>query len=394
MKILIFNTLYYPNIIGGAEKSVQLLAEMLVSRGHEPIIVSTFTDDKIDEVNGIKIYYLHHRNLYWSINSKDKKALQKVFWHGLDVYNPRFSKEITNIILNEKPDVIHTNNITGFSTIPWIIAKKFNIPVVHTLRDFSLICSKSTMFKGSDNCSGQCSECKVFSMYKKGLTNKQHVDYVVGNSHFMIQRHKELGFFQDTPSARIFNGTHIRKEGHKDKQLVGKLKFFYMGRIDYTKGIKLLLDVFTKVQDAELILAGKVYEEEIEKNIEKNTYPKNIKFLGYINPNDILSEIDILIAPSLWNEPLPRVILEAYSYGKPAIGTDRGGIPECIINNKTGFIFNPDNPMELEKIIRYIIDNPIEVSNFSKNIPSYLEGFDIEKTVDSYIDVYSKVIKS
>ncbi|MGM1497834.1 glycosyltransferase family 4 protein, partial [Bacillus cereus group sp. BceL239] len=371
MKILIFNTLYYPNIIGGAEKSVQLLAEMLVSRGHEPIIVSTFTDDKIDKVNGIKVYYLHHRNLYWSINSKDKKALQKVFWHGLDVYNPRFSKEITNIILNEKPDVIHTNNITGFSTIPWIIAKKFNIPVVHTLRDFSLICSKSTMFKGSDNCSGQCSECKVFSMYKKGLTNKQHVDYVVGNSHFMIQRHKELGFFQDTPSARIFNGTHIRKEGHKDKQLVGKLKFFYMGRIDYTKGIKLLLDVFTKVQDAELILAGKVYEEEIEKNIEKNTYPKNIKFLGYINPNDILSEIDILIAPSLWNEPLPRVILEAYSYGKPAIGTDRGGIPECIINNKTGFIFNPDNPIELEKIIRYIIDNPIEVSNFSKNIPSY-----------------------
>lgn len=79
MKILIFNTLYYPNIIGGAEKSVQLLAEMLVSRGHEPIIVSTFTDDKIDKVNGIKVYYLHHRNLYWSINSKDKKALQKVF---------------------------------------------------------------------------------------------------------------------------------------------------------------------------------------------------------------------------------------------------------------------------------------------------------------------------
>jgi hypothetical protein len=41
LKILIFNTLYYPNIVGGAEKSVQLLAEGLIKKGHEVVIICT-----------------------------------------------------------------------------------------------------------------------------------------------------------------------------------------------------------------------------------------------------------------------------------------------------------------------------------------------------------------
>lgn len=40
MKIIIFNTLYYPSKLGGAEVSVQMLAEGLASNGHEVIVVS------------------------------------------------------------------------------------------------------------------------------------------------------------------------------------------------------------------------------------------------------------------------------------------------------------------------------------------------------------------
>ncbi|MBM7652544.1 glycosyltransferase family 4 protein [Neobacillus cucumis] len=391
MKILIFNTLYYPNIIGGAEKSVQLLAELLVKNGHEPVVVSTAKEDGIDYINKVKVYYLNHRNLYWSIESKNKNPLQKALWHGIDIYNPRFVNKINDIILNEKPDVIHSNNLTGFSMVPWIVAKRNNIPVVHTLRDFSLMCSKATMFKGDQNCSGQCTECKVFTSYKKNLSSQGYVSYLVGNSNFMVNRHKELGYFQEVPSSRIFNGTNIIKYKQTNNDYSKRIKFFYMGRIDYTKGVKLLLDTFTRIQEADLYLAGKVYEQEINENIEKEKYPSNIKFLGYIDPNEILEEIDVLIAPSLWNEPLPRVILEGYSYGKPAIGTNRGGIPECILDGKTGYIFNPDEDESLKNIVKKIIENPDILNSLSSNIPNYLAKFDINKTVNSYIQTYLKV---
>lgn len=403
MKILFFNTLYYPNIVGGAEKSVQLLAERLVKKGLEVVVVSTAKEDRIDYVNGVKVYYLKHRNLYWAIDSKKKKSYQKAIWHSLDNYNFFMKEEIERIIDNEKPDVIHTNNLVGLSVIPWICAQKKGVPVVHTLRDFSLMCSKGTMFKKGRNCKVRCLDCKILSDYKRILTNKGFVQFLVGNSQFMIDRHKSLGFFSNVPSKRIFNGVTILKKNNEnynsqseqinDISKSDKLKFFYMGRIEETKGVKLLLDTFKDLTTAELYLAGKIYDYDIKKNIENNKYPSNIKFLGYINPESILPQIDILIAPSLWHEPLPRVILEAYSFQKPVIGSTRGGIPECIRDGETGFLFDPEDKESLKKIVMNLVNKPEIINSMSSNIDRYLGNFDIEISVNQYIEVYNKLCK-
>lgn len=59
MKITIINTLYYPYRLGGAEVSVQVLAESLVKRNVEVTVLTLHEGKnlKIDSVNGIKIYY-------------------------------------------------------------------------------------------------------------------------------------------------------------------------------------------------------------------------------------------------------------------------------------------------------------------------------------------------
>jgi glycosyltransferase involved in cell wall biosynthesis len=398
MKILIINTLYYPNQVGGAEKSVQLLAESLLDRGLEPVVISTTNqNDYVDNINGVKVYYLKNRNLYWSIDSKGKNVFQKVIWHGIDIYNPLFKDSINDIIDKEKPEIIHTNNLTGFSIVPWLIAKEKVIPVVHTLRDFSLICSKTTMFKNNHNCDKQCFECKIFCSKKKKVSNNSLISYVVGNSDFMLKKHKEMGYFENVPSKRIFNGAVTSKKGLENELInnsnTKKIKFFYMGRIDKTKGVNLLLDTFKDIKNAELLLAGNVNDDEIKKEMESGNYGGNIKFLGFVNPNDYLKDIDILIAPSLWHEPLPRVILEAYSYNKPVIGSNRGGIPESIMHNKTGFIFDPDKKGDLEYFVRKFLDQPELINEFKKNIPEYLKQFSLDITVSQYIEVYRNIIK-
>ena len=90
MKILFINTLYYPNFVGGAEKSIQVLAENLVSDGNDVVVISTNSKSYIDEINGVRVYYENPKNLYWS--SEDRKnntILEKFIWHGLDAYNIR-----------------------------------------------------------------------------------------------------------------------------------------------------------------------------------------------------------------------------------------------------------------------------------------------------------------
>lgn len=391
MRILFINTLYYPNQVGGAEKSVQLLAEQMYANGHTAIVISTSDTDSVSYINGVKIYYLKHRNLYWGAKTKQESTVKKVLWHSLDVYNPFIKRQLDKIIDVEKPSLIHTNNLTGFSCIPWISAKERKLPVVHTLRDYSLLCSKGTMFSGSNNCKQRCNSCSLFTNYKKKLSNEGFVQHLVGNSQFIIDRHKSNGYFNNVKSVRIFNGAEILDKSDSKYERSNKLKFLYLGRIEESKGVNLILDVIQNYPQIELFLAGKVYDQKIEEGIKSGSYKKNIHFLGFIDPKEVIPQMDAVLVPSLWHEPLARSVLEAYSFGKPVIGSNRGGNVESIIRNKTGFIFEPNDLNSLINIIDNIISSPEILSSMNAPISELIQGFSVSNTIEQYTEVYREI---
>jgi glycosyltransferase involved in cell wall biosynthesis len=75
MNILIVNTLYTPYKIGGAERSVQLLAEMLAKKGNQ-VTVATLHDRKditTDKINNVTIVRFPLANLYWPYDDSNQK---------------------------------------------------------------------------------------------------------------------------------------------------------------------------------------------------------------------------------------------------------------------------------------------------------------------------------
>jgi glycosyltransferase involved in cell wall biosynthesis len=89
LKILYLSTLYTPNLVGGAERVVQSLAEDMVAAGHEAVVLSTTSQEStVNRVNGVKIYYIHLKNVYWPYGEKVNPAPIKALWHALDTYNP------------------------------------------------------------------------------------------------------------------------------------------------------------------------------------------------------------------------------------------------------------------------------------------------------------------
>lgn len=380
MKILIFNTLYLPNQVGGAEKSVQLLAEGLVSLGHDVSVVSTSDETFSNILNGVKVYYVNVPNLYWCKNPSNISIL-KPFWHLIDSCNP-FLGYINKIINDEKPDVIHTNNLAGLSVNVWRLAKKNKIKIVHTLRDYYLLCPKSTMYHKNKKCDSQCFSCKMYSLPKKYLS--RHVDNIVGISKFVLDKHLSLGYFQNAKSHVIGNSIEIPKKNSIKEKNSKITTFGYVGRLEKSKGIEWLIEQFNNIACESVILEiyGKSSSNEYYRYLENLKTTPFIIFKGRKPIENIYPNIDTLIVPSLWNEPFGRIIVEANSYSVPVIVSSSGGMKEMIINGKNGFVYH--NKEEFIGLInRYIQGNDFQISNDIIN----------DYSIKNISTLYSKVYK-
>jgi glycosyltransferase involved in cell wall biosynthesis len=59
-----------------------------------------------------------------------------------------------------------------------------------------------------------------------------------------------------------------------------------------------------------------------------------VEFVGFQSPKALFDRIDLLVAPSLWAEPLGRTVLEAYQAHVPVVGARSGGIAEIIADDR------------------------------------------------------------
>ncbi|CAI8349260.1 MAG: Spore coat protein SA [Flavobacterium sp. SCGC AAA160-P02] len=384
MRIIIVNTLYAPYNIGGAEKSVQTLAESFSRKGNDVIVVSLGEEDAQYKLNEISIYKIKIKNDYWPYDSFNRGSLQKLKWHLKDSSNYKYNTFFKNLFLRYKPDILLTNNISGFSTKVWCVASKLNIKIVHTLRDYYLQCPKSTKF---NNNFLEVIISKLLSFPKKKDSVK--VNFLVGISNYILTDHIKNGYFKGIQNKVIYNGFDFDKERFNNKK--NNNTFGFIGQINKPKGIELMLESFSKINDSswKLLIAGKIDNSYLNylKNINDST---QIEYLGYIDSSDFFEMIDVLIVPSLWNEPFGRVVVESLIHKKPVIASCRGGIPELLLNNKE-FVFTPDID-GLTTILKKIIFN----SNFLKEFrfqKNFLDKFNIDQTVQQYLDVFKEIVK-
>ena len=389
MKILIVNTLYYPNIIGGAERSVQFLAENLVKAGHEIVVVSAMPEAgcRTDMVNGVKTYYVGIKNLYWPFAKKKPKFL-KPFWQLIDAYNPFMAREVDRILEIEQPELVHTNNISCFSVAVWSIVKKRGLPLVHTLRDYYALCPDSSMYRKGKNCDQPCWSCNLYSLAKHRASH--YVDTIVGISRFILEKHLQFSLFPNADSAVIFNAYENHRLLPPQQSTSEKLRIGFIGRLRAVKGIERLLAVVSQIPSdkIELIVAGSGTERYEDKL--KQMSGENIRFVGFIAPEDFFGQIDVLVVPSLWNEPLGRTVFEAYAYGIPVIGASRGGIPELIEEGRTGFLFDPDKAEELVALLNRFLASHNLAANMREACFDKAKDFLPSNIVAQYLAVYEK----
>lgn len=227
------------------------------------------------------------------------------------------------------------------------------------------------------------------------------VDEFISPSEFLKQEAVKFGL----DSNRIKVVSHglsgvqeklIKKEFVKD----GILRFCFLSHITRDKGFFLLLESFEKLlkknKNIRLYLYGSYDKNEgaIKKALGRISNNKYIDYGGVFevgNISNVLSDIDVVIIPSLWEEIYGLVLDEAFNFGIPVIVSSRGGLPERVGDGINGFVFNPDVKDDLYKKMKIISKKPEVLGKMADNIPKIKSigdyAFEIE---NKYMQKYNE----
>jgi spore coat protein SA len=202
----------------------------------------------------------------------------------------------------------------------------------------------------------------------------QAVDWVAFCSHYVME-----GALANVKGLRrdrcfvIHNGADLPAESSpptgKFKSESGPLILF-VGRIVEQKGLHVLLDAMPQVLEhfptASLRIVGGVRfgSHEVDPYLARlrtqaTPLGDRVKFVGPIAHTEIgnqFQQSDIFVCPSLWNEPLGMVNLEAMGAGVPVIAFARGGIPEAV--GDAGLLVEETAPAPLAAALIRLLNDP------------------------------------
>jgi glycosyltransferase involved in cell wall biosynthesis len=150
--------------------------------------------------------------------------------------------------------------------------------------------------------------------------------------------------------------------------------FLFMGRMTATKGIDFLVRLWgdPRFRDVPLIMAG---EGELKAKLEKAS-PPAVRWVGHVEGAEKekwLASCRAVLFPSLWPEPLSTIAYEAYEHGKPILASSNGGMPEIILDGKTGYLLPPGEEAPWKKTLLSLMENPPLASTLGRQGRHWLE---------------------
>lgn len=182
------------------------------------------------------------------------------------------------------------------------------------------------------------------------------------------------------------------KEQYKDKFVighVGALVDAHKGQSTIIRSVPYLRE---QIPNLKVLLIGSGKDEIELKNLAKDM--PEVEFLGFKdNVADYLKCMDVFVYPSN-HEGLGSTILDAMEQGVPVVATDVGGIPELVLNGKTGLLIEPQDSQTLaEKIISIRTDGILR-KNLITNGKIAATHNSSEQVADRYFSLFEKFIPS
>ncbi len=327
MRLAVLTNDYPPNPRGGGGIIAEQYVRSLQSRGHEVRV--------------------------WKCSDVQRRSiLARLVVHLRDLFaNSKLVREILEI----KPDLLLTHNLTGcgFGTPKAI--QRTGIPWVHMLHDVQLVDPSGQIVQGESHETLRRLWRFFWSRLRRIAFGKPTAFF--SPTKWLLDFHRKYGFFLDGKAAVIPNllPTVGRASGEGGTSPpLHRTNLLYVGRLSKDKGVDLLIAAWKGLGKDRPILHI-VGVGELEKDIESISDSLLVKH-WHLSHDEVLSlmrKCGTVIVPSRVWENQPTVILEALSQGCRVIASDVGGIPETLGN--AGLLFPAGDISALQELLKRTI---------------------------------------
>ena len=350
--------------VGGAERVIVNLCEMILNDGYHPVVVT--------------------QKKGWLTEKSSEIGVKWIILKNTKFFDIRFFLELVRIIREEKIDLIHSHEflMNTYCTAASIVTGCPIVATVHGKGYYTEKWRRRAAYRFVGRCANRV--VAVSENLKEFLVEKIRIN--------------------PSDISVIWNGVDVKNYFPSDEEKTRRLKhelglhgiiigaignlYPVKGHIHLIRAARFIADQF---DEASFVVIGKStdYQNTLLEEVERLCLTDRFRFLGFRDDiPQLMQMFDIFVLPSM-EETLSIATLEALASSKPVVATRCGGPEEIITNGNNGFLVPPGNPEELADKILVLIKNPRLRREFGEEgLRSVREKFTSEAMFDNYKRLY------
>ncbi|WP_250123002.1 glycosyltransferase [Chroococcidiopsis sp. CCMEE 29] len=363
-KLLFVNVLYPPQALGGATGLVKNIVDTLIAKYGDRYEISIFTYD-LENPKAYELFEYTHDGVH--VTRLSLPPWPDIDWRYQDqrVYD-LFSQYLTF----NQPDLIHFHCVQRLTTSTLEAAINLNIPYIVTLHDAWWICDHQFMLdKNGVERDYHQNDPLVVARYADDINSSilrrrylakclNHAKVLLAVSEFQAELYCLNGFTQ----VQVNRNGILPQPVLPRTPAANRIRLGYAGGICVHKGYYFLKEAIlaADLRNSELtvidlfVAPGSATRHETWGSTPVNFIPK----LPPENMPEFYSQIDVLIAPSLWPESFGLISREAILAGVWVVASNKGGLAEDIRPGVDGDVFSPHHINELVAILKKLEREP------------------------------------
>ena len=372
MRIVQLSDFYWPTI-GGLERHVETLSRDAVNLGHEVTVITLRTGDlpEREEIDGVQILRIRG----WS------SRISRLYADPDRPFHPTFPDPgamaaLRKALAESEPDIVHSHSWLEYSYFPLVESTPEGPGHVVTLHDYGLACAKKTYQYKSSTCSGpglvKCLRCatKDYGVVRgpalalgqrAGRRLLRRADAYLAISSTVAAAARQVL----PPDMEVDIVPSMVPEGHaKLAETTARPDFLppedgyllFVGALGPHKGVDVLLKAHRRLRHrVPLVLIGTPRPDT------PNTDHPDVHIVRDVPSAQVMAawrHCSIGIVPSVWEEPMGQVAVEAMLAERPVIASDVGGLRDIVAHGQTGYRVPPGDPAALAETMDRLLDDP------------------------------------